>query len=108
MLARSFRLNKKNLTRVFQKGRRQRENYLLLRSMENRQGRPRFAVIISKKVAAKSSARNRLKRKTFEILGEHLEKLGNLDLAITFQKAPENEKEIETILRTALEKLEKK
>ena len=102
MLARSLRIPKKDLSRVFQKGKKVREGYLLVRTISNHFSHPRFAIIISKKVAPKAVDRNRLKRKTTEILAAEQNQLNHLDIVITYQKLPQSEAEIESNIIKAL------
>ena len=108
MLARSFRLCKKDLTSLYQKGKKLREGYLLLRVLENRKVSPRFAIIIPKKVAAKAVDRARLKRKTAIILDEYKTKLGHFDIAIAYQKFPASEEDIKNILSKALSQIKER
>lgn len=88
MLSRSYRLSKKDIDRVFKKGRGVFGPILRIKFFSNRTDHPRYAVTVSNKVAPKAVTRNRLRRKTYEILGG-LSLRSNLDIAINYQKLPE-------------------
>lgn len=102
MLKCSYRLSKRDIARVFKKGRGVSGSILRIKFLENRTGHPRFAVTCPNKVATKATARNRLRRKTYIILEDILPK-SNIDIAINFQKLPE-----ETQIKPALVDIFKK
>ena len=68
MLARPFRLQKKDIDRLYKKGKVSRQETFLVRYMPNRAGHNRYSVVISKKVLAKATQRNRAKRLMYEYL----------------------------------------
>ncbi|AKM82249.1 TPA: ribonuclease P protein component [Candidatus Berkelbacteria bacterium] len=90
MLARSFRLKKREIDRVYKKSNRFFEDFLLVRTLPNTAKHSRFAVIIPKAVVAKSVNRSRLKRKTTEAITENLMLLKtNYDFIFSFKKLPD-------------------
>lgn len=105
MLARSFRLKKREIDRVYKKGQKIPKGFLLVRYVLNSAKHSRFAVIIPKKVAAKSVSRSRLKRLAHETLYKEMKSLkSNYDVIISFQKFPD-EKEIEAVLKDVLQSI---
>lgn len=106
MLAKSFRLSKKDISRLFQKGKRFRESFFLVRFYPNRASHDRFAVIVPKKIAFKSTQRSRLKRMIMLAL-QKLPKnnLNCLDIAVTLQQLPNNESELDGAIAQALGKI---
>lgn len=92
MIKSSFRLNKYEIGRLYQRGRTFREGPLLLKIILNHRPDSRFAVIVSKKIAALATVRNRLKRKTFAAI--NILKATNIlvqsfDAAIIFKSLPQ-------------------
>ncbi len=63
MLPKSHRLKKKKeIERVFQKGRVYRENFILFKFIENDLKKSRFCFIVSQKVSKKAVVRNKIRR----------------------------------------------
>ncbi|MEI6039941.1 MAG: ribonuclease P protein component [Candidatus Berkelbacteria bacterium] len=89
MLTRSFRLQKKDMERIYKKGRNFRQDLFLIRFLPNRAGHSRFSVVISKKVLALATARNQFKRKAYQIISESetLWKDKAFDFALILKKA---------------------
>jgi len=64
MLARSRRLtSQKDFERVFKKGKKIREGFLILAASKNDLGQARFGFIVSQKVSKKATLRNKIKRR---------------------------------------------
>lgn len=91
MLKKTFRLNKSSIERIYKKGRSFKEGVFLVRYLSNNTDHPRFAVIISKAILPKASARNRLRRMTY-IAIEKQKYLKNTDIALTFKRVIEEDK----------------
>jgi len=104
MLESSFRLKKKEIVQLFKKGRIFRYDSFFFRIAFNQVSHSRLAIIIPKKVSAKATVRNRLKRKVMIALSSQDKiKDKNIDLAIFFKEIPA-EKEIESLLKAAITK----
>ena len=103
MLPKSHRLNKKDINRLYKKGKVFKEDFLVLRVNSNFTDHFRAAVIIPKAVANKATVRNRLKRKTMTILAPFKLEPKNIDLALFFKKEP-REEEIQPALIKILTK----
>ncbi len=68
MLPKNNRIqNKKDIDRVFKKGKGLKEDFLILKIIKNNSNKVRFAFIVSKKISLKASIRNKIKRKLSEI-----------------------------------------
>lgn len=93
MLKRIFRLTKRDIVRLYKKGRSFRENAVLIRFGPNYAKNSRFAVIIPKSALVKSTDRSRLKRIVHQSLQELKPQLkDNIDVTISFRKdIPEKE-----------------
>jgi len=90
MLARCFRLKKREIARVYKKGQRLNRDFLLVRFVPNTAKVSRFAVVIPKVVVKGSVGRSRYKRKTHEALQEFRSLLKqNYDIILSFRKAPD-------------------
>lgn len=64
MLSKNNRLKKRNdFDRVFKKGRKFKEDFLLLRVAKNNFKKSRFGFIVSQKVSKKAVLRNKIKRR---------------------------------------------
>ena len=99
MLARPFRLKKRDIDRVYKKGQRRNYNFLLARFVFNSAKTSRFAVVIPKAVVKKSVDRSRLKRKTHEALQANFTlPKQNYDVVLSFRKIPEEAVIAPTIL----------
>lgn len=100
MIRSIFRLKKSDFEKVYKKGRSIRQGFLLVRILKNNLSYSRFAIVISKAILPKATQRNRLKRKTFEIIDRLIlnQKLSqNSDIVITF-KGQIRESELEPLL----------
>jgi ribonuclease P protein component len=76
MLPKNNRLKKKkDIERVFKKGRSFREDFLIFKTLENDLGYCRFAFIVSKKVSLKATERNKIRRRLSEIIYPNLKKI---------------------------------
>ena len=105
MLARRFRLKKRDIARVYKKAQRINKDFLLVRFMPNMAKFSRFAVVIPKSVVKSSVGRSRYKRKTHESLQEFRALLKqNYDIILSFRKAPD-EKNIEPVIKEILENI---
>lgn len=72
MLARANRLrSRKDLARVYRQGKPLRSGSLMLKWAPNQRGSARTAVVVSKKVASSAPARNRIRRRIYELLRQH-------------------------------------
>lgn len=76
MLPKNNRLQKKkDIEKVFKRGRALKEDFLALKTLQNNLDKTRFAFIVSLKVSKKSVLRNRLRRKLSELVRLNLEKI---------------------------------
>lgn len=106
MLAKPFRLTKRDMDRLYKKGANLRQDFIFARVLANRTDHCRFAVVISKKVLAQATDRNRLRRLIYQDLARLKAKWQNqhLDLALNIKTAPA-EKEIGWTLERLFEKI---
>lgn len=76
MLAKANSLKKKkNFERVFKKGKAVKEDFLLLKFVDNGLAKDRFAIIVSQKISKKATVRNKLKRRIRAIISQKLPKI---------------------------------
>jgi len=76
MLPKINRLKKKkDIERVFEKGKRFKEDFLILKITKNALSQTRFGFIVSKKVSKKATLRNKIKRRLREIVSKKGKKL---------------------------------
>ena len=109
MLKRSLRLQKKDIDRIYKKGRSFPRDFLIVRYVPNRAGHSRFCVIISKKVIALANDRNQAKRKVYQVIGDNQElwQKKEFDLAFTFKKYGEPQAAaIESLIKTILAEIQ--
>jgi len=67
MLSKKNRLKKKkDFEYVFKKGKSFKENFLILKIVENHLGQIRFGFVVSQKISKKASLRNKIKRRISE------------------------------------------
>jgi len=66
---------RKDIERVFEKGKRFKEDFLILKITKNALSQTRFGFIVSKKVSKKATLRNKIKRKLREIVSKKGKKL---------------------------------
>lgn len=104
MLAKSYRLRKFEVERLYKKGRTFRQDFVLVRFAPNRAGHARFAVVIPKKVLARATDRNRLKRQIFQVLASEkaLWQDKNLDISLALRQPTQ---EINPVLKQILTKI---
>ena len=74
---------RKDIERVFEKGKRFKEDFLILKITKNALSQTRFGFIVSKKVSKKATLRNKIKRKLREIVSKKGFKKGIDILLIT-------------------------
>ena len=71
MLSKINRLRKKkDIERVFGKGKRFKEDFLILKITKNALSQTRFGFIVSRKVSKKATSRNKIKRRLREIVSK--------------------------------------
>ncbi len=109
MLKKQYRLNKnKDFDRVFKQGGSAYAPSLGLKITTNNLEKPRFAVLVSKKVSKKAVDRNKIKRQIRNILREdYLQKIRGYDVVIVCLPsiASKTFVEIQAELRVAFRKL---
>jgi len=76
MLSSTNRLRKKkDIEKVFEKGKRFKEDFLILKIKRNALSQTRFGFIVSQKVSKKATLRNKIKRRLREIVSKKMGKL---------------------------------
>lgn len=90
MLSRSFRLKKREIDRVRKKGKSQSGEYFYAKFLQNRAKNYRLAIVIRKKIIAKATARNRIKRKIMQIFQE--KNMPSYDIVISLKNKITEEK----------------
>ena len=65
---------KKDFERVFKKGKKFKEDLLLLKIIKNNLGLNRFGFVVSQKVSKKAAVRNKIKRRFRAIAGKEIKK----------------------------------
>jgi len=92
MLKKSHRLHKSEVERLYKKGKVTPQDFILARTLTNRAGHARFAVVVPKKVLPKATDRNRLKRLIYTWLAQQTALQGrNCDYALTIKQAVDEE-----------------
>ena len=106
-LARKYRLNKKDLKRIFKQGKTVANSFFFIRFLENELEHMRVAVIISSKVSKKAAVRNRLRRIIVESIrtGNFLEGSYDLAITVTLNIVEKPSKEIKKHLEQAINKI---
>ena len=66
MIAKNFRLQSNKIDYLLDKGLSTNTKIFIVKYAQNKQDFPRFCVIISKKIANKATARNKLRRQIYE------------------------------------------
>lgn len=98
---------KKDIEKIFKKGKALKENFLLLKTIKNDFDFCRFGFVVSQKISKKANIRNKVKRKMREIVRLRIKKLNpstdNLFIALSGI-----EKENFDSLEKTIEKLFKK
>ena len=73
MLAKKYRLRgEKRFREIHKNGRRFFTRLLNLRYLENNEGCPRFALVVSAKISKKATQRNKIRRQLLEIIRQEL------------------------------------
>jgi len=108
MLPKNNRLTKKkDFEYVFKKGRSFKEDFLILKIVENHLGQIRFGFVVSQKISKKASLRNKIKRRISESvrfkIGKFKKRLDGILIAL-----PEIEKKDFWKIDETIEKLFKK
>ena len=76
MLPKINRLKKKkDLEKVFKKGKGVKEGLLILKTVKNNLNNSRFGFVVSRKVSKKASLRNKVKRRLRDLVKERLKKI---------------------------------
>jgi len=76
MLPKVNRLTKrKDIEKVFKQGRFFKEDFLILKIIENDLGKVRFSFSVSQRVSKKAASRNKIKRRLSGIVGAKLKKI---------------------------------
>lgn len=70
MLKKRFKLNTSEFKEVFNFGKTHKTSYSIIKMKENKVAYPRFAVVVSKKIAKKATERNVIKRRFFHAFEE--------------------------------------
>jgi len=77
MLSSRYRLQKKkDIDRVFRKGKSFREDSLVLKTTKNDLSFSRFGFVVSQKISKKASVRNKIKRRLREAVKLRIKQLG--------------------------------
>lgn len=109
MLPKENRLKKtKDIEGVFKRGKGVKGNFLFLKTVKNSIRTSRFAFIVSKKVANKSSARNKIKRALREQVKTLLPLVSpGFDVVLVVlrgvskEKLPETKEEVKSLFKKA-------
>lgn len=72
MIAKKFRLDRKRVGQIMASGTASYLPLFVVKSLKNSKPFPRFAVLISTKLAKNATARNRFRRRTYEAVRRHL------------------------------------
>jgi ribonuclease P protein component len=76
MLAKINRLTKKkDIERVFKKGKGFKEDFLILKTLNNNLNESRFGFIVSQKISKKANLRNKLRRRLRELVRTKLKRI---------------------------------
>ncbi len=103
MLPKSYRLKKKEVERVYKKGKVVPAGLILGRFINNRAGHARFAIVIPKKISKKAADRNRLKRIIYENLSKNGSVWKDMQFDIVFSlKSQISEEKIGEIIEKIL------
>ncbi|EKD92801.1 MAG: hypothetical protein ACD_28C00327G0004 [uncultured bacterium] len=80
MLSRRYRLKKTdNVGRILKQGKKLESRHLIIRFFKNSQTHHRFGVIVSSKIHAKATDRNRLRRQIYEATRINYERFPSRD-----------------------------
>lgn len=96
MFSRSLRLTRpKDVQKVYRQGSSAATRFLFVRCLATKRPQPRFAVVVSKKIAKRAVVRNRLKRLVRQAMQELLldptfaARLTSVDCVVTVHRDPE-------------------
>ena len=105
MLAKKFRLNRRQINLIYKKGKGQKFGILGLKSLAVNLSFSRFAIVVPLAVLKKATDRNRLRRVAFSEIGQILKDkaIQNKDYIIRFYQAPNDEKELRQIIQKVLQ-----
>ncbi len=106
MLEQKYRIRKKkDIEKIFKKGKNLKQDFLILKSLANNLGFSRFGFIVSQKVSKKASIRNKIKRKLRESIRLKIKPDGksrdNLFIVLPGLEIRQIESNIEKILKKA-------
>jgi len=92
MLPKKNRIQKKkDIEKIFKKGRTFKESSLVLKTMRNNLGESRFGFIVSQKVSKRANVRNKIKRRLREIVRLNPLKTGTDNLLIALPGMEKND-----------------
>ncbi|MDP2676888.1 MAG: ribonuclease P protein component [bacterium] len=104
-LSKIHRLASREVKLVFAHGEKEKGKGISLYCKKNNIREPRFAVVVSSKVAKKSVSRNRLRRQTKDVLYHFVSSIKRgYDIIIVFHMVFSHRKDIEDSIRSVLEK----
>ncbi|MDO8659488.1 MAG: ribonuclease P protein component [Candidatus Parcubacteria bacterium] len=106
-LAKKHRLFKKDINRLFKRGKTVKNSFFFIRFLRNDANYLRTAVIVSTKIVKKATARNRIKRIFTEAIcsGHFLEKSYDIAIVATVSIVGKQSKEINRDLEQTLNKI---
>lgn len=109
MLPKANRLTKKkDFERVFKKGKGLKEEFLVIKALDNNLSVSRFGFIVSKKISKKATLRNKIKRRLRELAWTRLGQIRQgIDVVVIAGPGigEKNFGEIEKIINKLLEKI---
>lgn len=83
--------SEKDFGKVLRAGKKIKENFLILKFIQNSEKHPRFGVSVSKKISKKATVRNKIRRRLLALCGAHAPGIKrNLDIAISALPGLEN------------------
>ncbi|MBI2064024.1 MAG: ribonuclease P protein component [Candidatus Yanofskybacteria bacterium] len=106
-LAKKRRLSKKDVNRLFKRGKTVKNSFFFIRFLKNDAGYLRVAVVVPAKISKKATARNRIRRVLVEAVrsGHFLEKSYDLAIVATLDIVGKHPKEINRELEQAINKI---
>lgn len=99
MLAKKFRLTRKQIGLIHKRGRRLNVEGISIKCLANREGYSRFAVNVPVSVSKKATDRNRIRRVVYDEIGK-TKPTGSIDCLINIYQKPD-----EAILREKIKKI---
>lgn len=104
MLPKQQRIQRKDFSLLFEKGKSFRNSLFLLRFLESK-SKPQFGFSVSKKVAKRAVDRNKMRRLGYNLLKSYLPKIKKSALvSLSFLKKTDNEREINKEMASILKK----